>query len=111
MHRYDPDCRQFAREIYQALGMQWPIESKRAKRELGSFESQWQKAKQSGLSAESLSELRASAIGEAKRIAKYRKRYSRAGAVLCKIFNEKLMSRVNNLNVKSGKKTFSEKIS
>jgi len=80
LHRYNPDAKLFALEIYQALKLPWDPTSEEGKRELGCFASAWQKVDTSD-------ELRERAISEAKKIAK-RKQNRKKGAVWVGVFQD-----------------------
>lgn len=80
LHKYNPDSKRFALEIYQALQLPWDPLSEPGKRELGCFASAWQKVERS-------EELRARAITEAKGVAK-RKQNKKKGAVWVGIFQD-----------------------
>lgn len=86
LYRYNPDSKQFAYEIYQALALPWDLESEEGKRELGCFASVWQKViSVDGIPQPVINQLRARAISEAKKIAR-RKQNKKKGAVWCHVF-------------------------
>ena len=84
LHKYNPEAKQFAFEIYQALELPWELQSEMGRRELGCFASAWQKVERSD-------ELRARAITEAKKVAK-RRQNKKKGAVWVGIFQELAVS-------------------
>lgn len=86
LHKYNPEAKQFAVEIYQALELPWDLKSEMGKRELGCFASIWQKViSVEGIPSPVINQLRARAISEAQKIAK-RKQNKRRGAVWCHVF-------------------------
>lgn len=88
LHRYTPQSKQFAFEIYQALALPWDPTSEMGRRELGCFASVWEKIAgwgNAGIPMEVIAELRDRAISEAKKIAK-RRQNRRKGAVWCHVF-------------------------
>lgn len=92
LHKYNPQAKQFALEIYQALELPWDPMSETGRRELGCFAAVWHKAWVSKANFEVIEELRARAIGEAQKIGKRRMNKKR-GAVWCHVFKNLLASR------------------
>lgn len=89
LHNYNPQSKQFAFEIYEALGLPWDPTSEMGRRELGCFASVWEKVAgwgNAGISLEAIEELRDRAISEAKKIAK-RQQNRKKGAVWCTVFD------------------------
>lgn len=89
LHRYNPDSKQFAYEVYQALAFPWDPTSEEGKRELGCFASVWEKAvgwQNAGIPMTVIDELRERAITEARKIAK-RRQNRKKGAVWIVVFN------------------------
>lgn len=78
LHKYNPDAKRFALEIYEALELPWDPMSEMGRRELGCFASAWQKVERSD-------DLRARAITEAQKVAK-RRQNKKKGAVWVGIF-------------------------
>jgi len=83
LHRYNPDAKQFAFEIYQALKLPCDPTTDEGKRELGCFASVWQKV--TGIPPPVFDELRERAIDEARKIAN-RRQNRKKGAVWCTVF-------------------------
>lgn len=95
LHGYNPDAKQFAFEIYQALKLPWNPTSDEGKRELGCFASVWEKAvgwQNKGIPMEVIDELRARSIDEARKIAR-RRQNRKKGAVWCVVFKNLLAAR------------------
>jgi predicted metal-dependent hydrolase len=80
LHKYNPDAKLFALDIYTALELPWDPASENGRRELGCFASAWEKVDTSD-------ELRARAIAEAKGVAK-RRQNRKKGAVWVGIFQD-----------------------
>lgn len=93
-HRYSNDCKDFAGDIYEALGLSFDPRSVRGRREIGCFAALWTKAKIAGIDASALEELRVRAIQEAGKIARRRGRCNNVSAVFCTVFKRLLESKV-----------------
>lgn len=88
LHKFNPDAKQFAFEVYQALKLPWDPTSEMGRRELGCFASVWQKVagwKNAGIPLPVIDELRERAIAEARKIA-HRRQNRKKGAVWCFVF-------------------------
>lgn len=73
-HIYDPQAREFAAMIYEAMTVPYSAECPEAKRELANFASAWQSAQAAGLPPSTLRELWDKARKEAQAMAKKRRR-------------------------------------
>jgi len=88
LHRYNPQAKEFAFEVYKALELRWDPMSEQGKRELGCFASVWQKLagwQNAGMPLPVINEIRQRAIDEARKIAK-RRQNRKKGAVWCTVF-------------------------
>lgn len=88
-HRYNPESRAFAHEIYDKLGLGYPKDSPQAQRELHNFAAAWMQAQGSGLGGVGLEELRAKSVKNAMKIRKGGKARKPA-AVWRSTFNKRL---------------------
>jgi hypothetical protein len=97
--RCNSTAQQAGREIYKALGGQWPPDnSRQTAQDLGCFAAAFEKALESGLPPPAMSELWDSLVAEAERLRKvYRSNggYQSAKRVWCKpVFRDKLAARL-----------------
>ena len=89
-HRYDPDAKSFAGDIFRALGLTCAPNSKQGCRELGAFGSLWMRAQHAGLSPPALAELREKSLADARKLSRQRTRYRKISAVWTDIFNKRI---------------------
>ncbi|MBN2180377.1 MAG: hypothetical protein JW715_00575 [Sedimentisphaerales bacterium] len=89
MHKYSPDAKSFAGDVFQALQLACKPDSVQGRQELASFASIFMDASYSGLSPPALDALRERAIAEAKRIKKnWKSRQGKPAAVFVDVFKK-----------------------
>jgi hypothetical protein len=101
LHRYSPEAKSFASDVFEALQLSCHPLSKQGKREAASFASIWMKAEYAGLSPPALAQLRERAIAESRRIIKnWNNRQGKPAAVFCDVFAKMLSkAKIENKSV------------
>lgn len=97
-HRYSPDAKAFAADVFEALQLNCQPDSIQGRRELGCFASLWMDALRSGIPPPELDRLRGRAVSEAKRLRRYwRNRPGKIQAVWCKVFGDMVKKAKNGI--------------
>jgi hypothetical protein len=92
-HRYDPDAKSFARDVFLALGLTCAPDSRDGRRELGCFASLWMQAQRTIRSPPALAELHEKAIADAVELSKRRTKYRNLSATWTAIFKKRINGR------------------
>ena len=93
---YDPECKAFAVEIYEAIRCEYPADSVDCRAELGNFAAAWSKAQTAGLPPSMLQGLWTKSVKEAKALGVKRRRVhfkKSPEAVWRYAFNRRLLAR------------------